>query len=122
MALRRWLLQRASTCGAFTAVDTALKIAYFVAGTRVAAPDLAALPSAEEVAVPCLAAIPVGSDHVDLLDDDRRGLHRPTRTEMPHPRQARNLLSPAEQHLDRVRDRELAERLRQWLAVKPRLV
>lgn len=54
---------------------------YFVAGTRVAAPHLAAtLPSADEVVAACLAAIPVGLDQVALLDDDRGGLHRLTHT------------------------------------------
>lgn len=123
VVLKLWLLRQAHLRGVFTPVESAERMAYFVAGTRAAAADLAVvlLPSADEVVAACLAAIPVGLDQVALLDN-RRDLHRLTRAQMLTSRQARQLVSAAEQHLDHVRDHELAERFRRWLAVKPRLV
>jgi hypothetical protein len=49
-------------------------------------------------------------------------LGRLDRTQMRNSRQAKNLVSAAEWHLDHVHDEQLAEPLRQWLTVKPRLV
>ncbi|MFB9237706.1 hypothetical protein ACFFWC_19455 [Plantactinospora siamensis] len=122
VTLKLWLLRQAYARGAFTRSESALRIAYLVAGIRTTAPYLVGLlPSADEVVADCLAAIPVGPDRVALLDD-QRDLRRLGREQLLQSRQARNLVTGAESHLDHVHDQELAERLRRWLAVKPRLV
>ena len=122
VALRVWLLRHAKSRDIFTDVESAQKMADFVAMTRQTYPELAALlPSADEVAHACLTAIPVDLDEVALVEK-HQDLRRLDRTRMRQSRQAKNLLNAAEQHLDHIEDEQLADQLRQWLAVKPRLV
>jgi hypothetical protein len=122
VALKLWLLHQASTRAIFTPAECAMKMAYFVADIRRMDPALAeALPSAADVVSGCLDALPVGLDDVALLDD-RRDLRRLDLTRMRHSRQARSLVSAAEWHLGYLHDEQLADRLRQWLTIKPRLV
>jgi hypothetical protein len=121
-ALKLWLLQQASARAVFTPAECAMKMAYFVADVRRMDPALAeTLPSAADVVSGCLEALPVGLDDVALLDD-RRDLRRLDLTRMRHSRQARTLVSAAEWHLAHVDDEKIADRLRQWLTVKSRLV
>jgi hypothetical protein len=69
----------------------------------------------------CLDAIPVSLDHVAVLTD-RQNLHALERQEMLDSRRAKNLLNAAERHLADLDDPDLANRLREWIAIKPRLV
>lgn len=121
VALKLWLLRQARARAVFTPADCALKMAHFVADMRRVGHELAVLPSADEVVHACLAAIPAGPDEVALLDD-RRDLSHLDHNQIRQSRQARNLVSAAEWHLGHVQDRALADRLRQWLNIKPRLV
>jgi hypothetical protein len=99
-----------------------MRMAYFVADLRRTDPHLAvAMPSADEVVRACLQALPVGLADVALLEH-RRDLQRLHHTPIRHSRQARNLISAAEQHLNHVDDADLAAQLRRWLTVKSRLV
>jgi hypothetical protein len=85
-------------------------------------PDLLdRLPSADEVVRACLHAIAVAVEQVALLDDDR-DLHRLDLTQMRQSRQAKNLVNAAQWHRDHIHDEHLADQLRRWIAVKPRLV
>ena len=79
------------------------------------------LPSADTVVRACLDAIPVSLDHVAVLTD-RQNLHALDRQEMLESRRAKNLLNAAELHQADLDDPDLADRLRAWLAIKPRLV
>ena len=121
VALKLWLLRQAHTRVIFTRVESAMRMAYFVAELRRAGHELPVVPSADEVVRACLDAIPVGLDKVALLDH-RRDLRRLDRKQMLHSRQAKNLVSAAEWHLDQLQDYALADRLWQWLAIKPRLL
>jgi hypothetical protein len=121
VALKLWLLPQAHTRAIFTPAESAMKVAYFVAQLRRAGHDLPVVPSADEVVRACLEAIPVALGEVALLDD-RRDLRCLDRKQTIHSRQAKNLVSAAEWHLDQLQDHALADRLRQWLVIKPRLV
>jgi hypothetical protein len=122
VALKRWLLDQARSRMVFTPAESAMRMAYFVADVRRTDPRPAVtVPSADEVVRACLHALPVGLADVALLDD-RRDLRRLDRTAMRHSRQARNLVSAAEQHLHHIDDAGLAAQLRRWLTVKSRLV
>ncbi|NYF60072.1 hypothetical protein [Micromonospora purpureochromogenes] len=120
--LKLWLLRQGQARGVFTRAESAEKMAYFVADMRrtwAELPEL--LPSADDVVRACLDAIPVGRDQVAMLDD-RRDLRGLDRTQMRLSRQAKNLINAAQWHLDEVQDERLADQLRDWIAVKPRLV
>jgi hypothetical protein len=97
-------------------------MAYFLLAVRREHPDLLdRLPSADEVVRACLQAIPIGVEEVALLDDDR-DLRRLDLMQMRQSRRAKNLVNAAQWHRDHVRDGDLADQLRRWTAVKPRLV
>lgn len=80
----------------------------------------AILPSADTVVRDCLAAIPVSADQVAVLSDHRR-LHTLGHREMLESRRAKNLINAAERHLNDIEDPDFGRRLREWLAIKPRL-
>ena len=88
---------------------------------RRAGVELAVLPSADDIVRVCLDALPVGLNEVAMLDD-RREFSGLDRTQMRYLRQAKNLVSAAQQHLDGVQDERLAAQLREWIDIKPRLV
>ncbi len=105
----------------FAAADSAEMMAHFLLAVRREHPDLLdRLPSADEVVRACLHAIPVEFDEVAL--DDDRDLHRLDLTQMRQSRRAKNLVNAAQWHRDHIRDENLADQLRRWIAVKPRLV
>jgi hypothetical protein len=121
-ALKVWLLRRAEATDVFAAADSAEMMAYFLLAVRREHPDLLdRLPSADDVIRACLQAIPFAVEEVPLLDDDR-DLHRLDLTQMRRSRQAKNLVNAAQWHREYVRDEHLADQLRRWIAVRPRLV
>jgi hypothetical protein len=69
----------------------------------------------------CLDAIPVALADVALVADPDE-LNRFGRDALRASRDAKNLVTAASWHADRVRDPDLAARLRDWLAVLPGLV
>ncbi|MBM0224250.1 MULTISPECIES: hypothetical protein [Micromonospora] len=119
--LKLWLLRQGRAWAVFSDADSAEKLAYFVADMRRKGVALAVLPSADDIVRACLDAIPVGLNEVAVLVD-RRHLGGLDRTQMRHSRQARNLVSAAQGHLDEVLDTHLADQLREWIDIKPRLV
>ncbi|MER7333632.1 MULTISPECIES: hypothetical protein [unclassified Micromonospora] len=119
--LKLWLLRQGRARGVFTGADSAEKLAYFAADMRRAGVELAALPSADEIVRACLDALPVGLNEVATLAD-RQDLGGLELTQMRHSRQAKNLISAAQWHLDEVHDTHLAAQLREWIDIKPRLV
>jgi hypothetical protein len=122
VALKLWLLGQARSRAVFTPAESAMRMAYFVADIRRIDPHLAlALPCADEVVRACLQALPVGLADIALLER-RRDRRRLDHDGMRHSRQARNLVSAAEQTFDHVDDADLAAQLRRWLTVKSRLV
>jgi hypothetical protein len=120
--LKLWLLRQGQARDVFTPAAIAEKLAYFLLDLRRTAVDLAELlPSADDVVRACLDAIPVGLDEVATLDDGR-DLRSLDRSQMRLSRQAKVLTNAAQWHLDDVQDERLADELREWVAVKPRLV
>jgi hypothetical protein len=63
----------------------------------------------------------VSLEHVAVLTD-RQNLHALERQALLDSRRAKNLLSAAALHQTDLADQALADRLRAWLAIKPRLV
>lgn len=119
--LKLWLLRQGRARAVFSEAESAEKLAYFAAEMRRAGVELAVLPSADDIVRACLDAIPVGLNEVATLAD-RRDLGGLDRTQMRHCRQAKNLVSAAQRHLDEVHDRHLAAQLREWIDIKPRPV
>lgn len=119
--LKLWLLRQGQARAVFSEAESAEKLAYFAAGMRRSGVELAVLPSADDIVRACLDAIPVGLNEVATLAD-RRDLGGLDRTQMRHSRQAKNLVSAAQWHLDAVLDVHLAAQLREWIDIKPRLV
>ncbi len=119
--LKLWLLRQGQTRAVFSEADSAEKLAYFAADMRRAGVELAVLPSADDIVRACLDAIPVGLNEVATLAD-RRDLGGLDRTQTRHFRQAKNLVSAAQRHLDDILDTHLAAQLRKWINIKPRLV
>ena len=120
--LKLWLLHQGQARGVFTRAESAEKMAYFVHDMRRAEAELPQLlPCADDVVRACLDAIPVGRDQVAMLDD-RQQLRGLDHTRMRLSRQAKNLVNAAQWHLDEVQDERLANQLRAWIAIKPRLV
>jgi hypothetical protein len=120
--LKLWLLRQGQVRAVFTGAESAEKLAYFAADMRRAGVELAMLPSADDDIVrACLDALPVGLTEVTVLDD-RRDLSGLDRTQIRHSRQAKNLVSAAQWHLDGVQDARLAAQLCEWIDIKPRLV
>jgi hypothetical protein len=119
--LELWLLRQGQARAVFTEAESAEQLAYFTMKMRRAGINLAVLPSADEIVRACLDALPVQLSEVAILADERdlRGLGR---TQMRQSRQAKNLISAAQWHLDEVQDARLASRLREWIGVKPQLV
>ncbi|ASW57211.1 hypothetical protein [Plantactinospora sp. KBS50] len=120
--LTLWLLRWTSDQGVFNAYEHAQRMAYFRAMLKDLDIDsLALAPSADEIVRNCLAAIPVSLDEVALVDHPS-ALRRLNRSQMWASRRAKNLINAAEYNLDDVTDERLAQQLRQWIAVKRRLV
>lgn len=119
--LKLWLLEQGRVRTVFTEVDSAERLAYFVLKMRRARVASAMLPSADAVVRACLDAIPVALHEVAMLAD-RQELCGLDRTRMLHSRQARNLVSAAQWHLDEIEDQHVAAQLREWIDIKPRLV
>jgi Spy/CpxP family protein refolding chaperone len=63
----------------------------------------------------------VSLGHVAVLTD-RQNLHALERQEMLDSRRAKNLLNAVERHQADLDDPDMTDRLRAWLAIKPRLV
>jgi hypothetical protein len=101
--------------------EAAERTAYYVAQMRDAGMPASCLPTADTVVRACLDAIPVPLDNVAVLTS-RRDLKTLQLQEMRDSRHARHLLNAAERHLTGLEDHDLADRLRAWLAIKPRLV
>ena len=115
-----WLLVQARERGALGRDEVAQRLAYFVAlvrGTQVAG---AVLPSADAVVRECLDAVPISLVEAAVLTDQPDSLAL-TRLQMLELRRAKNLINAAERHLHDVEDAQLAERLRAWMAIRPRL-
>jgi hypothetical protein len=119
--LKLWLLRQGRARAVFTEAESAEKLAYFAADMRRAGVELAVLPSADDIVRACLDAFPVGLNEVAMLAD-RRDLGGLDRTQMRHSRQAKNLVSAAQWHLDEVQDARLAAQLHEWIDIKRRLV
>ncbi len=120
--LKLWLLRWTSDQGVFNAYEHAQRMAYFRAMLKDLDIDLLALvPSADEIVRDCLAAIPVSLDEVALVDHPS-ALRQLDRSQMWASRQAKHLINAAQYNLDDVTDEQLAQQLRQWIAVKGRLV
>lgn len=119
--LKLWLLRQGRARAVFTEAECAENLAYFAGDMRRAGVELAVLPSADDIVRVCLDALPVGLNEVAMLDD-RREFSGLDRTQMRYLRQAKNLVSAAQQHLDGVQDERLAAQLREWIDIKPRLV
>src|SRR6266511_1907395 len=120
--LKLWLLRWTSDQGVFNAYEHAQRMAYFRAMLKDLDIDLLALvPSADEIVRDCLAAIPVSLDEVALVDHPS-ALRQLDRSQMWASRQAKHLINAAQYNLDDVTDEQLAKQLRQWIAVKGRLV
>ncbi|MEV0431446.1 hypothetical protein [Micromonospora sp. NPDC050495] len=119
--LKLWLLWQGRARAVFSEAESAEKLAYFAADLRRSGIGLAVLPSADYIVRACLDAIPVGLNEAATLAD-RRELGGLDRTQMRHTRQAKNLVSAAQWHLDAVLDTHLAAQLREWIDIKPRLV
>ncbi|MCW3845186.1 hypothetical protein ONA70_34490 [Micromonospora yasonensis] len=119
--LKLWLLRQGQARAVFSEAESAEKLAYFAAGMRRSGVESAVLPSADDIVRACLDAIPVGLNEVATLAD-RRDLAGLDRTQTRHSRQAKNLVSAAQWHLDAVLDTHLAAQLREWIDIKPRLV
>lgn len=119
--LKLWLLRQGRARAVFTEAESAEKLAYFARDLRRAGIELAGMPSADDIIRACLDAVPIGLNEVAILDDQRilSGLDR---TQMRHSRQAKNLVSAAQWHLDGVQDARLAAQLREWIDIRPRLV
>jgi hypothetical protein len=116
-----WLLDAGHVRGVLTDAHYAEKRAYFALDMRRTAAIDADLPSADDIVRACLQAIQLTPEHAairqagqDLASIDP-GLIRASR-------QAKNLVSAAQWHLDLVADEQLAGQLRDWIRVKPRLV
>jgi hypothetical protein len=119
--LKLWLIEQSQTDGTFTAHDTALRRAQFIGELHIRCvplPPVAGLPTADELVRACLDAIPGSPNDLPRATD----LHRLTHSEMQCSRRAKNLISAAEPHGERVRDPDLAERLRRCSELKPHLV
>ena len=116
-----WLLDQARERCALDKGEVAKRIAYYVSQLRDAGMAASTLPSADTVVKACLDAIPVPLDHVALLTE-RQNPYAPQRQAMLDSRRAKNLINAAERHLADVHDPVLALRLREWLAIKPRLL
>jgi hypothetical protein len=119
--LSLWLLDTGRVRGVLTDAHYAEKRAYFALDMRRTAAIDADLPSADDIVRACLQAIQLTPEHAavcqagqDLASIDP-GLIRASR-------EAKNLVSAAQWHLDLVADEQLAGQLRDWIRVKPRLV
>lgn len=121
MQLSFWLLDAGHVRGVLTDAQYAEKRAYFALDMRRTAAIDADLPSADDLVRACLQAIQVSPEQAairqatqDLASIDA-GL-------MKASRQAKTLVSAAQWHLDLVADEQLADQLRDWIRVRPRLV
>jgi hypothetical protein len=119
--LKLWLLRQGRSRAVFTEAESAEKLAYFARDLRRAGIELAGMPSADDIVRACLDALPVGLQEVAMLDD-QRNLSGLDPTQMRHSRQAKNLVSAAQWHVDGVQDARLAAQLREWIDIRPRLV
>lgn len=88
---------------------------------RAAGMAASSLPSADIVVRACLDAIPVSLDRVAVSTDGQH-LHALQHQEMLDSRRAKTLLNAAELLQADLEDPDLVNRLRAWLAIKPRLV
>jgi len=119
--LKVWLLAQARSRFGLDAGEVAVRTAYYVSQMRDAGLPSSILPSADTIVRACLDAIPVSLDHVALLTG-QQALSELELPAMRDSRRAKNLVNAAQRHLADLEDPDLAERLRAWLAVKPRLV
>lgn len=119
--LSLWLLHQGHTRDVFTTAEYAEKLAYFVLRVRHTGTVSPGLPSADDVVRACLQAIPVDPEQA-VARGSGRDLVNLDPAQMRRSRQARILVNAAQWHLGAVRDRRLAGQLREWIALKPRLV
>jgi hypothetical protein len=119
--LSLWLLDVGHVRGVLTDAHYAERRAYFALDMRRTAAIDADLPSADDIVRACLLAIQLTPEQaaVRQAGQDMASID-------PGPikasRQAKNLVSAAQWHLDLVADEQLAGQLRDWIRVKPRLV
>lgn len=119
--LKVWLLDQARGPCALGQREVAERMAYYVSQMRDSGMASSILPSADTVVRACLDAMPVPIDQVVVLID-RQDLYALERQEMLDSWRVKNLVNAAERHLAHLDDSDLANRLRAWLAIKPRLV
>jgi len=118
--LRIWLMHQAVARGIFSRTRHAGDMAYFVRAMRLAQVTSPALPSAADVVRGCLDAITVSPEQAIARDDDGHLTTFDRAVLLPSWR-ARTLVNAALWHLDALGDQALAARLRDWIAVRPRL-
>ncbi|WP_051466776.1 hypothetical protein [Actinomadura oligospora] len=115
-----WAVDRSHQDGAFSAGETAVRIAAFSSslGFHGYTAELAEeLPTADQIVRDCLSALPLTLDQARVpcvLSPDNLPAMRASR-------QAKNLISAAAHHLADLHDPALAEQLRTWIATKPNL-
>jgi hypothetical protein len=107
--------------GVLTDALYAEKRAYFALDMRRKAAIAADLPSADEVVRACLQAIHLTPEQAAIRQAGLDPASVPLDL-LKGSRQARNLVSAAQWHLDLVADEQLAGQLRDWIRAKPRLV
>jgi hypothetical protein len=120
-SLRLWLAARGHARGVLGTVRYTEDLAYFTARMRQAGAALACLPSPDDIARACLAAIPVTIEEA-AVRDGTGSLTTRDRDRLLRSREAKRLISAAHWHLDdAVSDHELVRQVRQWEQAKPRL-
>lgn len=115
-----WLLGQARARGVLSAADYAEKLAYSVLSMRRAGAPPALLPPASDIVAACLEAITISPEQAAVRDGSGR-LASLDRALLRRSRQARNLITASQWHLDAVSDQHLVGRLRQWIDLKQRL-
>lgn len=119
--LSLWLLNAGHLRGVLTDAHYAEKQAYFALDMRRTAALEADLPSADDIVRACLQAIYVSPEQAAIRQSglDLSGIDVGL---LKASRQAKNLVTAAQTHMDLVADEQLAGQLRDWIRVKPRLV
>jgi hypothetical protein len=116
-----WLLDAGHIRGVLTDAHGAEKLAYFALDMRRKAAIDADLPSADDIVRSCLQAIQLTPEQAAIRQAGQDLANVPLDL-VKGSRQAKNLVSAAQWHLDLVADEQLAGQVRDWITVKPRLV
>jgi hypothetical protein len=119
--LSLWLLDAGHARGVLTDAHYAEKRAYFALDMRRKAAIDADLPSADDIVRACLQAIQLTPEQAAIRQAGLDPASVPLDL-LEGSRQAKNLVSAAQPHLDLVADEQLAGQLRDWIRAKPRLV